>query len=146
MNKKRTQPVRITLPPGDGITGKSSNSYQEYKRLRKHSPDFNTWVKRTYGKQGAKCYYCRTSLVNRRINVEHVTPLSRGGQTSSRNMVISCAPCNKDKGSKFLAFAYPVENEKQIKDILNHLKKPKRPLLLLSMVHLTPPFPTQFSS
>ncbi|MCD6017630.1 MAG: hypothetical protein K0S53_751 [Bacteroidetes bacterium] len=29
----------------------------------------------------------------------------------------------KDKGSKFLAFAFPVENDKQIKEILNHLKK-----------------------
>jgi uncharacterized YigZ family protein len=29
----------------------------------------------------------------------------------------------KDKGSKFLAFAYPVENDQQIKEILNHLKK-----------------------
>ena len=29
----------------------------------------------------------------------------------------------KDKGSKFLAFAYPVENEKQIKEILVQLKK-----------------------
>ena len=29
----------------------------------------------------------------------------------------------KDKGSKFLAFAYPVENEQQIKDILSKLKK-----------------------
>jgi uncharacterized YigZ family protein len=29
----------------------------------------------------------------------------------------------KDKGSKFLAFAYPVENDQQIKEILNLLKK-----------------------
>lgn len=29
----------------------------------------------------------------------------------------------KDKGSKFLAFAFPVENDKQIKEILNQLKK-----------------------
>jgi uncharacterized YigZ family protein len=29
----------------------------------------------------------------------------------------------KDKGSKFLAFAYPVENDQQIKGILNQLKK-----------------------
>ncbi|MBP8033375.1 MAG: YigZ family protein [Bacteroidia bacterium] len=29
----------------------------------------------------------------------------------------------KDKGSKFLAFAYPVENDQQIKEILNQLKK-----------------------
>lgn len=29
----------------------------------------------------------------------------------------------KDKGSKFLAFAYPVENDHQIKEILNQLKK-----------------------
>ncbi len=29
----------------------------------------------------------------------------------------------KDKGSKFLAFSYPVEHEKEIKDILSRLKK-----------------------
>jgi uncharacterized YigZ family protein len=29
----------------------------------------------------------------------------------------------KDKGSKFLAFAYPVTNDQQIKEILNQLKK-----------------------
>jgi uncharacterized YigZ family protein len=29
----------------------------------------------------------------------------------------------KDKGSKFLAFAYPVENEQQIKEILTQLRK-----------------------
>jgi len=29
----------------------------------------------------------------------------------------------KDKGSKFLAFVYPVENDQQIKEILNQLKK-----------------------
>jgi uncharacterized YigZ family protein len=29
----------------------------------------------------------------------------------------------KDKGSKFLSFAYPVENDQQIKEILNQLKK-----------------------
>lgn len=29
----------------------------------------------------------------------------------------------KDKGSKFIAFAYPVENDKQIKEILTQLKK-----------------------
>lgn len=29
----------------------------------------------------------------------------------------------KDKGSKFLAFAYPVENDQQIKEILTQLKK-----------------------
>ncbi len=29
----------------------------------------------------------------------------------------------KDKGSKFLAYAYPVDNDQQIKEILNQLKK-----------------------
>ena len=29
----------------------------------------------------------------------------------------------KDKGSKFLVYAYPVENDQQIKEILNQLKK-----------------------
>lgn len=29
----------------------------------------------------------------------------------------------KEKGSKFLAYAYPVDNEQQIKEILDTLKK-----------------------
>lgn len=36
------------------------------------------------------------------------------------------APCSgiyKDKGSKFLAFAYPVESETEIKDIISKIKK-----------------------
>lgn len=98
MNKKRTY-KRIVLPPANGITGKSSNPYKEYRTLRKHSADFDRWVRRTYGKQGARCFYCACDLSKRRINVEHVVPLSKDGQTSSSNMVISCAPCNKAKGS-----------------------------------------------
>lgn len=99
MNKKRT----IHLPPANGITGQSSNPYKEYATLRKYSPDFNSWVRRTYGKQGALCFYCQCDLSKRRINVEHVKPLSRGGQSSSSNMVISCPDCNKSKGSELLS-------------------------------------------
>lgn len=93
----------IKLPPANGITGRVSNPYKEYSILRKHSKDFDAWVRRTYGRQSARCFYCNCDLSHKRINVEHIIPMSKGGKTSSNNMVISCAPCNKEKGSKLIA-------------------------------------------
>lgn len=45
-----------------------------------------------------RCAYCQTpsdSLV-----MEHMTPLSRGGSNSAKNIVPSCATCNSRKGTR----------------------------------------------
>lgn len=105
----------IHLPPANGLTGKSENIYAEYAILRKHSSDFQIWFKRTYAKQNAKCFYCRISLKGRRTNVEHIIPKSRGGTNNPSNLVISCAPCNKQKGSKLLDKTYIDKQRKKVK-------------------------------
>lgn len=92
----------IELPPYDAVNNRSSNIYKEHAVLRKRSGDFNLWFKKQYARQGAECYYCRDKLKNKRVNVEHIKPKSKGGDNSSNNMVLSCAACNKEKGSKLL--------------------------------------------
>lgn len=48
-----------------------------------------------------RCAYCGRSDVS--LTVEHVVPLSRGGDHDPGNIVPACATCNKSKGSKLLS-------------------------------------------
>jgi 5-methylcytosine-specific restriction endonuclease McrA len=45
----------------------------------------------------AHCAYC---LVGPAEELEHCTPLSRGGANDWTNVVMACRPCNRAKGTK----------------------------------------------
>lgn len=44
------------------------------------------------------CAYCDITGVP--LNIEHLTPRSRGGSSRISNLVLACVPCNKAKGTK----------------------------------------------
>lgn len=90
----------IKLPPADCSNSYGDdNVYKEYRTLRRKSGDFDKWLRRRYAQQDAKCFYCECSLKNKRINVDHVIPISKGGTNRSTNLVIACAQCNKEKNA-----------------------------------------------
>ena len=46
------------------------------------------------------CYYCGKQIVNKgELTVDHVVPVSKGGETAKDNFVISCKACNTEKAS-----------------------------------------------
>jgi len=47
-----------------------------------------------------KCAYCGIKFNTSELNLEHVTPRSRGGKTDWTNVVTACIPCNLKKGSR----------------------------------------------
>lgn len=58
-----------------------------------------------------RCHYCATKLVHgrrqkgeayesRRVTIDHLLPLSRGGTNASENLVASCSRCNFRKNTK----------------------------------------------
>lgn len=51
---------------------------------------------------GHRCGYCRTpqQLVNVRLELEHIRPWARGGQTERRNLWLCCPTCNRFKGDR----------------------------------------------
>lgn len=56
---------------------------------------------KVFDKSGGKCHYCAVSLeLFGDWHIEHQTPRSRGGADRLDNMVASCVPCNRSKGSK----------------------------------------------
>lgn len=50
--------------------------------------------------QDHRCFWCLEPLVAGRREVDHVIPLSRGGDNSCENIVIACQDCNRRKGAK----------------------------------------------
>lgn len=48
-----------------------------------------------------RCQYCGKVHTQRDLNLDHVTPLSRGGRSEWTNVVTACVPCNSRKGNRF---------------------------------------------
>ncbi|MCB0340908.1 MAG: HNH endonuclease [Bdellovibrionales bacterium] len=46
------------------------------------------------------CQYCRIRMNEKKLTLDHVIPLSKGGAHSWENVVAACSPCNNKKGDK----------------------------------------------
>jgi 5-methylcytosine-specific restriction endonuclease McrA len=49
-------------------------------------------------RDGHKCMYCGSKA--KKLTIDHVIPVSKGGKTNFDNCVAACYPCNNYKGSK----------------------------------------------
>ena len=67
------------------------------------------YLKRLLIVQNNKCFYCENDISIYKA-VEHLTPLSRGGDNQNWNLVYSCRSCNSKKRSKTLE-EYAIKNE-----------------------------------
>jgi len=57
------------------------------------------WAKPvTPGRTTSRCQYCGHKFQTRDLNLDHVTPLSRGGKSTWENVVCCCIGCNSRKG------------------------------------------------
>lgn len=55
-------------------------------------------INRLIERDGPTCAYCGCSLTRETATRDHVIPLSKGGTSGLDNLVLSCGPCNRDKG------------------------------------------------
>jgi 5-methylcytosine-specific restriction endonuclease McrA len=62
------------------------------------------------------CQYCGIVFSRDSLNLDHIMPRDRGGQTTWENIVCSCIPCNTRKGNRL-----PHEARMAL------IRKPKRP-------------------
>jgi 5-methylcytosine-specific restriction endonuclease McrA len=50
-----------------------------------------------FERAGGRCDYCGRAAA---LQLEHCTPIARGGWNSADNAVAACAPCNVKKGTQ----------------------------------------------
>jgi hypothetical protein len=56
-------------------------------------------VRNQHATQKGMCWWCDAPVGNT-YHVDHIIPLSKGGDNSARNICISCPTCNTSKGAK----------------------------------------------
>lgn len=50
-------------------------------------------------RQGSKCFYCKEKVVGTG-ELDHMTPIAKGGRDVAENLIFSCSRCNKEKHNK----------------------------------------------
>src|SRR5258706_3382929 len=60
----------------------------------------NMYNIRSLKSQSKNCYYCGYYIVFKEdLTVDHKLPISKGGKTNRKNLVVCCKGCNEEKGS-----------------------------------------------
>ena len=54
-----------------------------------------SWWKQQVGR--GVCYHCGLKFTKDLLTMDHVMPLSRGGRSTKKNIVVSCKQCNSHK-------------------------------------------------
>ncbi len=55
----------------------------------------SSWWKQQIG-QG-RCYFCEHKFSREQLTMDHLIPLSRGGRSTKKNIVVACKQCNSLK-------------------------------------------------
>jgi 5-methylcytosine-specific restriction protein A len=83
----------------------SQNSYEyiatvdeaHIKRERAKAREMraSSWWKQQLGR--GVCYFCEGRFSREELTMDHVIPLSRGGRSTKKNIVVACKQCNSHK-------------------------------------------------
>ena len=82
--------VKIAAPEVVRLTEYNGFIFKNVKLCRRN----------VYIRDGGKCQYCGEKKGYNELNVDHVIPQGQGGKTKWNNIVLSCIPCNQDKGCR----------------------------------------------
>lgn len=55
----------------------------------------SNWWRQQLGK--GVCYLCENKFPRTELTMEHLIPLSRGGRSTKKNIVVACKQCNSHK-------------------------------------------------
>ncbi len=86
---------------------------EDIKREKRKARELRNsqWWKRCCAK--GVCYYCGRSTPSKKLTMDHIVPISRGGKSTKNNVVTACKGCNNKKKQLL-----PMEWEEYLKDML----------------------------
>ncbi|NJM09862.1 MAG: HNH endonuclease [Bdellovibrionaceae bacterium] len=65
------------------------------ERLKAREMRASSWWKQQIGK--GVCYFCEQKFLREQLTMDHLIPLSRGGRSTKKNIVVACKQCNSLK-------------------------------------------------
>ncbi|MCG0748025.1 HNH endonuclease [Lactiplantibacillus plantarum] len=86
------------------IEAEWSEYYEKYIKNRLSDVDIDSWKRlchQVFERDHYTCFYCgQTGGI---LEVDHMTPVSRGGESTLDNLVTACRHCNRQKRDKTVA-------------------------------------------
>lgn len=88
-----------------------------------------------------KCQYCGNSPPSTTLEIDHIIPVSDGGDNDDKNLVTSCFECNRGKSNRSLT-SIPESlrdasvREKELSDQLEEILKHKKSIRDIQKKHL----------
>src|SRR4051812_8330195 len=70
------------------------------RRVRSKKVNVRFNKRSIYSRDRGMCQYCRKSITLHQATFDHVTPKSRGGQTTWNNITTACSSCNEIKNDR----------------------------------------------
>lgn len=58
-------------------------------------------------RDGDKCYLCKKPLTPRLTCIEHIIPLTSGGENTATNIALACYGCNSRKADRYVSLSVP---------------------------------------
>ena len=80
------------------FTAEVSDALLEREKARARELRQSAWWKRRIA--SGDCHYCGRHVGGKRLTLDHVIPLIRGGRSVRGNMVPACKDCNSKKQSR----------------------------------------------
>ena len=90
----------VVLPLLANVRPRIAQSLEQLRRFdgqRLPPGDWDVIRSIIFERDGYTCTYCGS---DKRLEGDHILPLSRGGSNAFENLVTACKPCNLAKGSK----------------------------------------------
>lgn len=66
---------------------------------------------KVFDRDAYKCHYCEKQLTRFTATLDHIQPVSEGGNNSFENLVTSCLHCNSRRGSRPIMEMYVAQNK-----------------------------------
>jgi hypothetical protein len=65
--------------------------------------------------KNSKCIYCECELNRENATTDHIIPISRGGNNTQINFIVSCSKCNSERGDVEFYQYLKIKNNKYSK-------------------------------
>ncbi|WP_109439848.1 HNH endonuclease [Acinetobacter haemolyticus] len=76
-----------------------------------------------------KCQYCGKAAPDVVLNVDHINPVSKGGENDILNLITSCEDCNSGKSDRLLSDNSVIEKQRKMLEELDERRKQLQMLL-----------------
>lgn len=76
-----------------------------------------------FKRDGFKCQYCGAAAPEAILEVDHINPVSKGGDNDIMNLITACKPCNSGKSDRELSDDSAIQKQRAMLDDLNERRE-----------------------